>query len=47
MTLAIFSSDVERVRPCFQNARASCASRARETDPELIGAGAAVDGDVR
>lgn len=38
MTLAIFSSDVERVRPCFQMLR-ELRDRARDTDPELIGPG--------
>lgn len=36
MTLAIFSSDVERVRPCFQLLR-ELRDRALETDPELLG----------
>lgn len=38
MTLAIFSDDAERVRPCFQALR-SLRDRAREQNPELIGAG--------
>ncbi len=38
MTLAIFSSDVERVRPCFRML-AELREQARETDPDLIGAG--------
>lgn len=38
MTLAIFSSDIERVRPCFRML-AELRERARQTDPDLIGAG--------
>lgn len=38
MTLAIFSSEIDRVRPCFQLLR-SLRDQSRATDPELIGAG--------
>lgn len=38
MTLAVFSSDMERVRPCFTMLR-ELRDRARDTDPDLIGAG--------
>lgn len=38
MTLAVFSSDIERVRPCFRMLR-ELRDRTRDTDPELIGPG--------
>lgn len=38
MTLAVFSSDSDRVRTCFQRLRV-LRDRAQETDPELIGSG--------
>lgn len=38
MTLAVFSSDADRVRPCFEVLR-NVRDRARETHPEVIGAG--------
>lgn len=38
MTLAVFSSDLDRVRTCFQSLR-TLRDQAQETDPELIGAG--------
>ncbi len=38
MTLAVFSSDTDRVRTCFRLLR-SLRDRARETDPDLIGPG--------
>ena len=38
MTLAVFSADENRVRPCFALLR-SLRDRARETDPDLIGPG--------
>src|SRR5699024_3435994 len=38
MTLAIFSSDIERVRPFFRML-AALPARTRQTDPALIGAG--------
>lgn len=38
MTLAVFSSDIDRVRTCFQRLRL-LRDRAQETDPELIGSG--------
>lgn len=38
MTLAIFSSETERVRSCFQTLR-TLRDHVRETDPELIGSG--------
>lgn len=38
MTLALFSSDVERVRACFVRLR-TLRDRARDTDPTLIGPG--------
>src|SRR5699024_8672706 len=38
MTLAVFSSDVEQVRPCFTLLR-ELRDRARETDPDLLGPG--------
>ncbi|MCF2588265.1 YggS family pyridoxal phosphate-dependent enzyme [Brevibacterium sp. UCMA 11752] len=38
MTLAVFSSDLDRVRTCFQGLR-TLRDQAQETDPELIGAG--------
>src|SRR5699024_6616293 len=38
MTLAVFSADVEQVRPCFALLR-ELRDRARETDPDLIGPG--------
>jgi len=38
MTLALFTSDVERVRTCFALLR-TLRDQARETDPGLIGAG--------
>ena len=38
MTLALFSSDVDRVRACFVRLRA-LRDRARDTDPDLIGPG--------
>ncbi|WP_231440641.1 YggS family pyridoxal phosphate-dependent enzyme [Brevibacterium zhoupengii] len=38
MTLAIFSSDIARVRTCFQRLR-TLRDQARDTDPELIGRG--------
>lgn len=38
MTLAVFSSDAEQVRPCFTLLR-ELRDRAHETDPDLIGSG--------
>ena len=38
MTLALFSSDLERVRACFVRLR-TLRDRARDTDPDLIGPG--------
>lgn len=38
MTLALFSADIDRVRPCFRLLR-DLRDRARDTDPELIGQG--------
>lgn len=38
MTLAVFSSDSERVRTCFQRLR-TLRDRTREADPDLVGAG--------
>ncbi|WP_092108552.1 YggS family pyridoxal phosphate-dependent enzyme [Brevibacterium sandarakinum] len=38
MTLAVFSSDIDRVRTCFQRLR-TLRDQIRETDPDLIGAG--------
>jgi len=38
MTLAVFSSDVEQVRPCFTQLR-DLRDRVREIDPDLIGPG--------
>ncbi|WP_101574608.1 YggS family pyridoxal phosphate-dependent enzyme [Brevibacterium sp. 239c] len=38
MTLAVFSSDIDRVRTCFQRLR-TLRDQAQETDPELIGSG--------
>lgn len=38
MTLALFTSDAERVRPCFTLLRA-LRDRARDLDPDLIGSG--------
>lgn len=38
MTLALFSDDVDRVRPCFQLLR-DLRDRMREEDPDLIGDG--------
>lgn len=38
MTLAVFSSDAARVRPCFQLLR-ELRDRVRDTDPDLIGDG--------
>ena len=38
MTLALFSSDIDRVRPCFQMLR-SLRDQVRETDPDLLGPG--------
>jgi pyridoxal phosphate enzyme (YggS family) len=38
MTLAVFSSDVDRVRPCFRLLR-TLRDRARGTDPDLVGHG--------
>ncbi|EGD55509.1 YggS family pyridoxal phosphate-dependent enzyme [Gordonia neofelifaecis] len=38
MTLAVFSDDAERVRPCFQLLR-SLRDRIRDEDPDLIGDG--------
>lgn len=38
MTLAVFSSDIDRVRPCFQLLR-GLRDRVRETDPDLLGPG--------
>lgn len=38
MTLALFTSDVERVRACFVRLR-ELRDRARDADPELIGSG--------
>lgn len=38
MTLAVFSDDTERVRPCFVRLR-EVRDRAREIDPDLIGPG--------
>jgi len=38
MTLALFSSDVDRVRACFVRLR-TLRDRTRETDPDLIGCG--------
>jgi PLP dependent protein len=38
MTLAVFSSDVERVRACFVRLR-TLRDQARDSDPELIGPG--------
>lgn len=38
MTLAVFSSDTDRVRACFQRLR-TLRDQAVETDPELIGPG--------
>ncbi|WP_309131768.1 YggS family pyridoxal phosphate-dependent enzyme [Brevibacterium sp.] len=38
MTLAVFSTDAERVRTCFQLLR-SLRDRTREADPDLIGPG--------
>ncbi|MFT4228647.1 YggS family pyridoxal phosphate-dependent enzyme [Micropruina sp.] len=38
MTLALFTSDVERVRACFVRLR-ELRDRARDTDPELLGPG--------
>ncbi|MGO3735478.1 MAG: YggS family pyridoxal phosphate-dependent enzyme [Canibacter sp.] len=38
MTLAVFSSDADSVRPCFEVLR-NVRDRARETHPEVIGAG--------
>lgn len=38
MTLAIFSSDIDRVRPCFQ-LLAGLRDQVRETDPDLLGPG--------
>ena len=38
MTLALFSSDVDRVRACFVRLR-TLRDRARDTDPDLIGPG--------
>ena len=38
MTLALFSSDLDRVRACFVRLR-TLRDRARDEDPDLIGAG--------
>lgn len=38
MTLAVFSSNIDRVRTCFQRLRA-LRDQAQETDPELLGSG--------
>lgn len=38
MTLAVFSSDIARVRTCFQRLR-TLRDQARDTNPELIGRG--------
>lgn len=38
MTLAVFSSDIDRVRPCFQLLR-GLRDQVRETDPDLLGLG--------
>ncbi|MHA6799738.1 YggS family pyridoxal phosphate-dependent enzyme [Bounagaea algeriensis] len=38
MTLALFTSDAARVRPCFTLLR-TLRDRAREVDPDLVGAG--------
>ena len=38
MTLAVFSTDIDRVRRCFQRLR-TLRDQAQETDPELTGAG--------
>ncbi|MFT4294414.1 MAG: YggS family pyridoxal phosphate-dependent enzyme [Micropruina sp.] len=38
MTLALFTSDVERVRACFVRLR-TLRDRARDTDPDLLGPG--------
>ncbi|KAB1949239.1 YggS family pyridoxal phosphate-dependent enzyme [Brevibacterium linens] len=38
MTLAIFSADIDRVRPCFQTLR-TLRDQVRDTDAELLGPG--------
>jgi pyridoxal phosphate enzyme (YggS family) len=38
MTLAVFSADADRVRPCFTRLR-TLRDRVRETDPDLLGPG--------